>query len=265
MTFGGVVDSSGSSGRPGSSGSAGSSGTRGTSGPSGALRSVVGSAGFGSTVTSGSGSGVGSSSEPGIVVLGTVVSGAGSGSGSEVSSVDVVVGVIGSEELGPEDSGSGCADADAGVGVDESTAWVGSRVGSFVGELVAEIEGSAVCLSVEAAAVVSAFAFSEVFFVEAGVFEVGRSDGSAGEDISVGVVVFVGASADAVLSVDVVAWEDEEVAVGASAATWGVGSELEDGVEVALVRDNSGAGAEVGDGSMLLAWAMATATAREIV
>lgn len=251
MTFGGVVGSSGSSGRPGSSGSAGSSGTRGTSGPYGALRSVVGSAGFGSTVTSGSGSGV--------------------GSGSEVSSVDVLVGVIGSEELGPEDSGSGCADADAGVGVDDSTAWVGSRVGSFVGELVAELEGSAVCLSVEAAAVVSAFAFSEVVFVEAGVFEVGRSDGSAGEDISVGVVVFVGASVDAVLSVDVVAWEgladweDEEVAVGASAATWGVGSELEDGVEVALVRDNSDAGAEVGDGSTLLAGAMAAAAAREIV
>ena len=168
-------------------------------------------------------------------------------------------------------SGSGVGSGSEVSSVDDSTAWVGSRVGSFVGELVAELEGSAVCLSVEAAAVVSAFAFSEVVFVEAGVFEVGRSDGSAGEDISVGVVVFVGASVDAVLSVDVVAWEgladweDEEVAVGASAATWGVGSELEDGVEVALVRDNSDAGAEVGDGSTLLAGAMAAAAAREIV
>ena len=117
---------------------------------------------------------------------------------------------------------------------------------------------------------VSAFAFSEVVFVETGVFEVGRSDGSAGEDISVGVVVFFGASVDAVLSVvvaweDLAAWEDEEVAVGASAATWGVGSELEDGVEVALVGDNSDAGAEVGDGSTLLAGAMAAAAARETV
>ena len=193
MTFGGVVGSSGSSGRPGSSdccGSSGSSGTRGTSGPSVAPRYVVGSAGSGSTVISGSGFGVGSSSEPGIVVVGAVVSGsgvgsssepgivvsgAGSGSDSEVSNVDVVVGAVDSEDCGSEDSG-------AEVGVDGAAAWVGSDVGSLVAELVAELEGSAVCFSVEAAVVVSVVVSSEVVFSEVDALEVGRSDGSAGED-----------------------------------------------------------------------------------
>lgn len=230
MTFGGVVGSSGSSGRPGSSGSAGSAGfsgssgsdgTSGTSGPSGALRYVVGSAGSISTVISGSGSGVGSISEPGIVVVGAVDSEG-----------------FGSEDAGSEDSGSGCAEVDvedAEVGVDGSAAWVGSDVGSLVAELVVELEGSAVCFSVEAAVVVSVVGFSEVVFSEVDVLEVGRSDGSAGEDAaedgSADVVLFVGSvvwegSAD---------WEDEEVAVGALAATWGAGAELEDGVAADVV------------------------------
>ena len=263
MAFGGVVGSSGFSARPGSSGSDGTSGTSGTSGPSGALRYVLGSAGSSSTVISGSGvgsssepgivvvgavvsgSGVGSSSEPAIVVLGAVVTGAGLGSGSdsEVSNGDVVVGALdsegfGSEDAGSEDSGSDCAEVDvedAEVGVDESAAWVGSDVGSLVAELVAELEGSAVCFSVEAAVVVSAVVFSEVVFSEVDVLEVGRSDGSAGED------ALEDGSADVVLFVDSVVWEgtadweDEEVAVGALAATWGAGSELEDGVEADVV------------------------------
>lgn len=269
MAFGGVVGSSGSSGRPGSSGSAGSAGsagfsgssgsdgTSGTSGPSGALRDVVGSAGSSSTVISGSG--VGSISEPGIVVVGAVVSGsdvgsssepgivvsgAGSGSDSEVSNGDVVVGAVdsegfGSEDAGSEDSGSGCAEVDvedAEVGVDGSAAWVGSDVGSLVAELVVELEGSAVCFSVEAAVVVSVVVSSEVVFCEVDVLEVGRSDGSAGEDAA------EDGSADVVLFVDSVVWEgsadweDEEVAVGfLAAATWGAGSELEDGVEAGVV------------------------------
>ena len=217
MTFGGVVGSSGSSGRPGSSGSAGSAGfsgfsgssgsdgTSGTSGPSGALRYVLGSAGSSSTVISGSG--VGSISEPGIVV----------------------VGAVDSEDCGSEDSG-------AEVGVDGSAAWVGSDVGSLVAELVAELEGSAVCFSVEAAVVVSVVVFSEVVFSEVDVLEFGRSDGSAGEDAA------EDGSADVVLFVDSVVWEgsadweDEEVAVGVlAAATWGAGSELEDGVEAGVV------------------------------
>ena len=78
-----------------------------------------------------SGPGVGSSSEPGIVI-----SGAGSGSDSEVSNGDVVVGAVDSEDCGSEDSG-------AEVGVDASAAWVGSDVGTLVAGLVAELEGSA--------------------------------------------------------------------------------------------------------------------------
>ena len=210
MTFGGVVGSSGSSGRPGSSGSAGSgSGVGSSSGPG----IVV----VGAVV---SGSGVGSSSEPGIVV-----SGAGSGSDSEVSNVDVVVGAVDSEDCGSEDSG-------AEVGVDGSAAWVGSGVGSDVGslvaELVVELEGSAV--------VVSVVVFSEVVCSEADVLEVGRSEGSAGEDAA------EDCSADVVLFVDSVVWEgsadweDEEVAVGVlAAAIWGAGSELEDGVAAGVV------------------------------
>lgn len=157
-----------------------------------------------------------------------VVSGAGSGSDSEVSNGDVVVGAVGSEDCGSEDSG-------AEVGVDGSAAWVGSDVGSLVAELVAELEGSAVCFSVEAAVVVSAVVFLEVVFSEVDVLEVGRSDGSAGEDAS------EEGSADVVLFVDSVVWEgsadweDEEVAVGALAAIWGVGAELEDGVAADVV------------------------------
>mgnify|MGYP006914833575 CR=1 FL=1 len=132
MTFDGGVCSSGSSGRPGvsgccvssgSSGSPGSSGTRGTSGASSVLRSAVGGAGSTSGSGSGvgtisepgivvvgavgSGSGVGSSSDPGIVVLGAVLSGADSAWGSEVNNEDVVVGAVGSAGVGSEDSGSG--------------------------------------------------------------------------------------------------------------------------------------------------------------
>ena len=184
---------------------------------------VVGSLGSSGRPGS-SGSGVGSSSEPGIVV-----SGAGSGSDSEVSNGDVVVGAVDSEDCGSEDSG-------AEVGVDASAAWVGSDVGSLVAELVAELEGSVVCFSVEAAVVVSAVVFSEVVFSEVDVLEVGRSDGSAGEDAA------EDGSADVVLFVDSVVWEgsadweDEEVAVGSlAAATWGAGSELEDGVEAGVV------------------------------
>ena len=193
-----------------------------------------------------SGSGVGSSSEPAIVVLGAVVTGAGLGSGSdsEVSNGDVVVGAVDSEgfeseDAGSEDSGSGCAEVDvedAEVDVDESAAWVGSDVGSLVAELVAELEGSAVCFSVEAAVVVSVVVFSEVVFSEVDVLEVGRSDGLAGEDAA------EDGSADVVLFVDSVVWEgsadweDEEVAVGVlAAATWGAGSELEDGVAAGVV------------------------------
>ena len=96
-------------------------------------------------------------------------------------------------------------------------------------------EGSAVCFSVEAAVVVSAVVFLEVVFSEVDVLEVGRSDGSAGEDAS------EEGSADVVLFVDSVVWEgsadweDEEVAVGALAAIWGVGAELEDGVAADVV------------------------------
>ena len=105
----------------------------------------------------------------------------------------------------------------------------------LVAELVAELEGSAVCFSVEAAVVVSAVVFLEVVFSEVDVLEVGRSDGSAGEDAS------EEGSADVVLFVDSVVWEgsadweDEEVAVGALAATWGAGAELEDGVAADVV------------------------------
>ena len=267
MTFGGVVGSSDSSGRPGASGSAGSAGSAGFSGSSGSSGSdgTSGTSGSSSTVISGSGvgsisepgivvvgavvsgSGVGSSSEPAIVVLGAVVTGTGLGSGSdsEVSNGDVVVGAVDSEgfeseDAGSEDSGSGCAevdveDAEVEVDVDESAAWVGSDVGSLVAELVAELEGSAVCFSVEAAVVVSAVVFLEVVFSEVDVLEVGRSDGSAGEDAS------EEGSADVVLFVDSVVWEgsadweDEEVAVGALAAIWGVGAELEDGVAADVV------------------------------
>ena len=259
MTFGGVVGSSGSSGRPGASGSAGSAGSAGFSGSSGSSGSDGTSGTSGSSSTVISGSGVGSISEPGIVVVGAVVSGsdvgsssepgivvsgAGSGSDSEVSNGDVVVGAVdsegfGSEDAGSEDSGSGCAEVDvedAEVGVDGSAAWVGSDVGSLVAELVVELEGSAVCFSVEAAVVVSVVVSSEVVFCEVDVLEVGRSDGSAGEDAA------EDGSADVVLFVDSVVWEgsadweDEEVAVGfLAAATWGAGSELEDGVEAGVV------------------------------
>ena len=124
-------------------------------------------------------------------------------------------------------------------------------------------EGSAVCFSVEAAVVVSAVVFLEVVFSEVDVLEVGRSDGSAGEDAS------EEGSADGVLFVDFVVWEgsadweDEEVAVGALAATWGAGSELEDGVEAGVVRDGAGAGAEVRTESTLSAAALAAAAAVE--
>ena len=124
-------------------------------------------------------------------------------------------------------------------------------------------EGSAVCFSVEAAVVVSAVVFLEVVFSEVDVLEVGRSDGSAGEDAS------EEGSADVVLFVDSVVWEgsadweDEEVAVGALAATWGAGSELEDGVEAGVVRDGAGAGAEVRAESTLSAAALAAAAAAE--
>ena len=165
------------------------------------------------------------------MVLGAVVTGVGLGSGSdsEVSNGDVVVGAVDSEGFGSEDSG-------AEAGVDGSAAWVSSDVGSLVAELVAELEGSVVCFSVEAAVVVSAVVFSEVVFSEVDVLEVGRSDGSAGEDAA------EDGSADVVLFVDSVVWEgsadweDEEVAVGfLAAATWGAGSELEDGVEAGVV------------------------------
>ena len=198
-----------------------------------------------------------------------MVSGAGSGSDSEVSNGDVVVGAVdsegfGSEDAGFEDSGSGCAEVDvedAEVGVDGSAAWVGSDVGSLVAELVAELEGSVVCFSVEAAVVVSAVVFSEVVFSEVDVLEVGRSDGSADEDAA------EDGSADVVLFVDSVVWEgsadweDEEVAVGALAATWGASAELEDGVEAGVVRDGAGAGA--GAEATSLAAAMAAAPAAE--
>ena len=150
---------------------------------------------------------------------------------------------------------------DAEVGVDGSAAWVGSDVGSLVAELVAELEGSVVCFSVEAAVVVSAVVFSEVVFSEVDVLEVGRSDGSAGEDAA------EDGSADVVLFVDSVVWEgsadweDEEVAVGALAATWGASAELEDGVEAGVVRDGAGAGA--GAEATSLAAAMAAAAAAE--
>ena len=244
MTFGGVVGSSGSSGSPGSfgsagsagfsgsSGSSGSDGTCGTSAPSGALRYVVGSAGSSSTVISGSG--VGSISEPGIVVVGAVVSGSGVGSSSELGIVVSGTGSGSDSEVSNGDVVVGAVDSE--VGVDGSAAWVGSDVGSLVAELVAELEGSAVCFSVEAAVVVSVVVFSEVVFSEVDVFEVGRSDGSAGEDTS------EDGSADVVLFVDSVVWEgsadweDEEVAVGVlAAATWGAGSELEDGVAAGVV------------------------------
>ena len=187
-----------------------------------------------------------------------MVSGAGSGLGSEVSNGDVVVGAVDSEDCGSEDSG-------AEVGVDGSAAWVGSDVGSLVAELVAELEGSAVCFCVEAAVVVSVVVFSEVVFSEVDVLEVGRSEGSAGEDGS------EDGSADGVLFVDFVVWEgsadweDEEVAVGALAATWGAGSELEDGVEAGVVRDGAGAGAGSGAGAeaTLLAASLAAAAAAE--
>ena len=183
-----------------------------------------------------------------------MVSGAGSGSDSEVGNGDVVVGAVDSEGFGSEDSG-------AEVGVDGSAAWVGSDVGSLVAELVAELEGSAVCFSVEAAVVVSVVVSSEVVFSEVDVLEVGRSDGSAGEDAA------EDGSADVVLFVDSVVWEgsadweDEEVAVGPLAATSGAGSELEDGVEAGVVRDGAGAGA--GAEATSLAAAMAAAAAAE--
>lgn len=178
-----------------------------------------------------------------------------------MSNGDVVVGAVDSEDCGSEDSG-------AEVGVDGSAAWVGSDVGSLVAELVAELEGSAVCFCVEAAVVVSVVVFSEVVFSEVDVLEVGRSEGSAGEDGS------EDGSADVVLLVDSVVWEgsaeweDEEVAVGALAATWGAGSELEDGVEAGVGRDGagagSGAGAEATSSAASLAAAAAAEAAREI-
>jgi len=134
-----------------------------------------------------------------------VVSGAGSGLGSEVSNGDVVVGAVDSEDCGSEDSG-------AEVGVDGSAAWVGSDVGSLVAELVAELEGSAVCFCVEAAVVVSVVVFSEVVFSEVDVLEVGRSEGSAGEDGS------EDGSADVVLLVDSVVWEGSAVCFSVEAA-----------------------------------------------
>ena len=177
-----------------------------------------------------SGSGVGSSSEPGIVVLGTVVSGAGSAWGSEVNNEDVVVGAVGSAGVGSEDSGA----------------------------------GSGVCLSVEVVAPASVVVVSAEVFSEVGVFEVGRSDGSAGAVASVDVVAFdgdveVAESVDAVVcagSVVCVVWEgsaddeDVEVAVGSFAASCGAGSELEDG-------------AAAGVDSTLLAAAAAAAVAAE--
>ena len=93
--------------------------------------------------------------------------------------------------------------------------------------------------------------------------EVGRSEGSAGEDAS------EDGSADVVLLVDSVVWEgsadweDEEVAVGALAATWGAGSELEDGVEAGVVRDGAGAGSGAGAEATLLAASLAAAAAAE--
>ena len=181
-----------------------------------------------------SGSGVGSSSEPGIVVLGTVVSGAGSAWGSEVNNEDVVVGAVGSAGVGSEDSGA----------------------------------GSGVCLSVEVVAPSSVVVVSAEVFSEVGVFEVGRSDGSAGAVASVDVVAFdgdveVAESVDAVVcagSVVCVVWEgsaddeDVEVAVGSFAASCGAGSELEDG---------AAAGVEAGVDSTLLAAAAAAAAAAE--
>ena len=100
--------------------------------------------------------------------------------------------------------------------------------------------------------VVSVVVFSEVVFSEVDVFEVGRSDGSADVVLFVDSVVWEG-SAD---------WEDEEVAVGVlGAATWGAGSELEDGVEAGVVRDGAGAGA--GAEATSLAAAMAAAPSAE--
>lgn len=167
-----------------------------------------------------------------------------------MSNGEVVVGAVDSEDCGSEDSG-------AEVGVDGSAAWVGSDVGSLVAELVAELEGSAV--------VVSAVVSSEVVFSEVDVLEVGRSEGSAGEDAaedcSAGVVLFV----DSVVWEGSADWEDEEVAVGALAATWGAGSELEDGVAAGVVRygAGAGAGAEAGAEATSLAAAMAAAAAAE--
>ena len=88
-------------------------------------------------------------------------------------------------------------------------------------------EGSAVCFSVEAAVVVSAVVFLEVVFSEVDVLEVGRSDGSAGEDASeegsADVVLFVDSvvwegSADVVLFVDSVVWEGFAVCFSVEAA-----------------------------------------------
>ena len=54
----------------------------------------------------------------------------------------------------------------------------------------------------------------------------------AAEDGSADVVLFV----DSVVWEGSADWEDEEVAVGSlAAATWGAGSELEDGVEAGVV------------------------------
>ncbi len=87
-----------------------------TSGTSGSSSTVISGSGVGSISEPGivvvgavvSGSGVGSSSEPAIVVLGAVVTGTGLGSGSdsEVSNGDVVVGAVDSEGFESEDAGS---------------------------------------------------------------------------------------------------------------------------------------------------------------
>ena len=112
---------------------------------------------------------------------------------------------------------------------------------------------------------VSVVVFLEVVFSEVDVLEVGRSEGSAGEDAAeaccADVVLFV----DSVVREGSADWEDEEVAVGALAATWGAGSELEVGVEAGVVRDGAGAGAgsEAGAEATSLAASLAAAAAAE--
>lgn len=153
--------------------------------------------------------------------------------------------------LGTVVSGAGSAWGSAGVGSEDSGA------------------GSGVCLSVEVVAPASVVVVSAEVFSEVDVFEVGRSDGSAGAVASVDVVAFdgdveVAESVDAVVcagSVVCVVWEgsaddeDVEVAVGSFAASCGAGSELEDG---------AAAGVEAGVDSTLLAVAAAAAAAAEV-